>query len=213
MGIRCFSHSYRIAASFFILTTLGAFWFASSAEAQIVVSSPTEMQTRRLQSWYENHMPIPFRAHSRLVVREFNDAQMNAYLKGNEDDPDSGGVSAMSHTGDDGDGDIDGVFESDPDRIALRLPSAGDLDTFTFAHEYGHYVWFHLFSKDDRKRYEHLYDHQRMTHHLVTRYAETDLEEGFAEAFSFYVCEPLMLTHRDALSSQFLSRWAAQTRI
>lgn len=213
MGIRCFSRSSRIAASFFCMTTLGAFWFASAADAQIVVSGPTAPQTHRLQSWYESHIPAPFRANSRLLVRELNDTQMNAYLKGNEDDPDNGGVSAMSHTGDDGDGDIDGVFESGPDRIALRLPATGDLDTFTFAHEYGHYVWFHLLNKDDRKRYERLYDHQRVTHHLVTRYAETDLEEGFAEAFSFYVCEPVMLARRDAESSQFLSRWASQSRI
>ncbi len=50
------------------------------------------------------------------------------------------------------------MFESDPDRMALRLPASGELDVFTFAHEYGHYVWFHLLSKDDRSRYESIYN-------------------------------------------------------
>jgi hypothetical protein len=207
------SRSCRISASLLSLTTLAAFWFAEPSQGQVVVSGPTEPQTRRLQSWYENHMPVRFRAHSRVIVRELNDPEMNAYLKGNEDDPD--GASAMSYSGDDsdGDGDIDGVFESDPDRIALRLPSEGDPDMFTVAHEYGHYVWFHLFSKDDRKRYAAIYGRQCTAHHLVTRYATTDLEEGFAEAFSFYICDPVILAHRDALSSQFLTRWVGPARL
>ena len=95
-------------------------------------------------------------------------------------------------------GDIDGVFESDPDRMALRLPAGGDMDMFTFAHEYGHYVWFHLLEQGRPPSLrERCTSVSRAAHHLVTRYAATDVEEGFAEAFSFYVCEPPMLARRD----------------
>lgn len=197
--------------SLLFVTTPTAFWFASPAEAQISVSAPSSAQARQMQAWYQHHIPQRFRAHSPLQVRELNDAQMAAYLKGGEDDTgsDSG---QMSHTADDGDGDIDGIFESDPDRIALRLLPGTGVDLFTFAHEYGHYVWFHLLGKEDRKRYEAVYNRQRAAHRLVTRYAGTDLEEGFAEAFSFYACEPLMLARRDPQSYQFLNQCAGQIR-
>jgi hypothetical protein len=35
------------------------------------------------------------------------------------------------------------------------------------------------------------------------------VEEGFAEAFSFYVAAPSMLAHRDLESSRFLDAWTA----
>ncbi len=194
----------RLAA----LTALAAIWFAVPARAQLTVSAPSETQAHQLQSWYGHHVPPRFRANSPLAIRELNDAQMEAYLKG-----DAGGDSdnSSSHADDDT-GDIDGVFESSPDRMALRLPSEGDLDVFTFAHEYGHYVWFHLLTKDDRHRYEAIYKRQLAAHHLVTRYAATDLEEGFAEAFSFYVCEPPMLARRDAASYQYLNLLAVTSK-
>jgi len=115
-----------------------------------------------------------------------------------------------SHSTSDDDGDIDGVFESDPNRITLRDSSADGPDTFTFAHEYGHYVWFHMLSKANRDQYKKLYDRQRAANQLVTHYASTDVQEGFAEAFSFYICSPVLLEHRDPLSSQFIARWAGR---
>lgn len=198
------------AVPLFFVTTAAAFWFASPAKAQISVSAPSDAQARQMQAWYERHIPQRFRAQSPFVVRELNDAQMAAYLKGDDYNTDSA-AGPVSHTDEDG-GDIDGIFESDPDRIALRLSPTGGVDLFTFAHEYGHFVWFHLLSKADRSRYESVYRRQRAGNHLVTRYAGTDLEEGFAEAFSFYACEPLMLARRDPLSFQFLTRCAAQPR-
>lgn len=200
----------RFAVSLSFMTTAAALWFAVPSDAQILVSAPSDAQARQMQAWYEHHVPRRFRAHSPILVREMDDAQMAAYLKGDDYNTDSA-AGPVSHT-DDGDGDIDGIFESDPDRIALRLSDTGTVDLFTFAHEYGHYVWFHLLSKDDRSRYEAVYDRQRAAHRLVTRYAATDLEEGFAEAFSFYACEPLMLSHRDQQSFQFLTQCAGQSR-
>ena len=73
---------------------------------------------------------------------------MEAYLAEGQPgaDPDQ-----SSHTDE---GEIDGIFEDDPPRITLRIPDTDPPDMFTFAHEYGHYVWFSLLSKDDRKHYE-----------------------------------------------------------
>jgi len=191
------------------LTILVVIWFAVPARAQLSVSAPTDPRARHLQSWYEHHVPARFRAHTLLTVHELDDTQMDAYLNGGEDGQED---DSSSHTADDT-GDIDGVFESDPDRIALRIPVTGDIDMFTFAHEYGHYVWFHLLSKDDRRRYETLYKRQRAAHHLVTDYAATDVEEGFAEAFSFYASAPPMLARRDSASFDFLNQIADPGKI
>ena len=173
------------------------------AGAQIVVTGPATPTARSLTTWFGHHIPARFAARGRFEVNLLNDDEMEAYLRAGSDDPDQ---DQSSHADD---GEIDGVFEADPDRITLRIPASGQPDLDTFAHEYGHYVWFNLLSRDDRRRYEGVYRKQKAARHLVTRYAQTDVEEGFAEAFSFYLNDPALLLRRDALSSQFLSQWPA----
>ena len=202
----------RPVATVLPLTAFAAVLFAGwpgQARAQIAVSAPTGAEVRSVGSWYEQHVPSRFRARGAVDVSLLTDREMTAYLKGSN--AADGGDSSESLADD---GDIDGVFEDDPPRITLRLPASGEADTFTFAHEYGHYVWFKILSKGDRRRYEAIYDKQRAAHHLVTRYANTELEEGFAEAFSFFVNQPPLLAHRDILSYQFLAQWTgdAHTR-
>jgi len=172
--------------------------------AQIVVTGPVTPTARSLTSWFARHIPARFASRERFEVHPLNDGEMEAYLREGDD---SGSDQAQSSHADDG--EIDGVFEDNPARITLRIPLSGQPDRYTFAHEYGHYVWFNLLSRDDKKRYEGLYKKQKALHHLVTRYAQTDVEEGFAEAFSFYANEPPLLLRRDALSYQFLSQWPA----
>ena len=188
-----------------LVTTTLAVLFAAlphAGRAQMVVLGGAPSEARALTAWYGAHVPPRYRVRSRLTVRSFNDRQMAAYLK-----DDSGGDSdRLPSGGDGGDGDIDGVFEEDPPQITLRTPASGTPDVFTFAHEYGHYVWFEILRPDDRRRYEALYRKQRAARHLVTAYAATDVEEGFAEAFSFYANEAPILAHRDPLSYQFLSQ-------
>ncbi len=172
------------------------------ARAQIVVTGPATPTARLLTTWFAHHIPARFAARGRFDVNPLSDAEMEMYLRTGDD-----GDQAQSSHADDG--EIDGVFEADPDRITLRIPTSGRPDLYTFAHEYGHYVWFNLLSRDDQRRYEGVYRKQKAAHHLVTPYAQTDVEEGFAEAFSFYLNDPALLLRRDALSSQFLSQWPA----
>lgn len=172
------------------------------AQAQLIVSGPVTPVSRALQAWYDHHMPRHFQARETFTVTPFDDQQMEAYLKG-----DSSDSEASSHAGED-DGDVDGVFVDSPPRITLRIPDGGEPDMYTFAHEYGHYVWFDQMSESDRRHYRDIYDRQKAQNHLVTRYAATDCDEGFAEAFSFYVAEPPLLARRDPASFQFLAQMA-----
>ena len=189
----------------------GLFLAPHAARAQIVVTGPVTPTARTLTAWFARHIPARFAARGRFEVRPLSDGEMDAYLRAGDagqDSPDQD-LSDQDQSSHDDDGAIDGIFEDNPARITLRVPASGQPDLDTFAHEYGHYVWFNLLSQGDRKRYECLYKKQKAAHHLVTRYAETDVEEGFAEAFSSYANEPPLLRRRDALSFQFLNQWPA----
>jgi len=198
------AHSLFIVPVIVPLLAAGLLLLPHGAGAQIVVSGPATPTARLLTSWFTRHIPARFEARGRFEVHPLHDGAMEAYLRGSDDT--GSDQNQSSHAGD---GEIDGVFEDNPARITLRVPASGQPDLYTFAHEYGHYVWFNLLSRDDKNRYESIYKKQKALHHLVTRYAQTDVEEGFAEAFSFYANEPPLLLHRDALSYQFLSQWPA----
>jgi hypothetical protein len=100
---------------------------------------------------------------------------------------------------------IDGVYE-DP-KPTITLKADGDTATLcqTFAHEYAHCLWERRLTRDQRDDYTRLYIAQKAAHRLVTPYASTSEEEGFAEAFSYYVMQPAVLAKRDAASMAFLA--------
>ena len=176
----------------------------AKAQAQLVVTGPAEAPAAvTLTAWFDHHVPARYRGHGPFEVHPLTNPQMEAYLQSGDTDTAEG---QSSHADE---GEIDGVFEDDPPRITLRVPGGEEPDTYTFAHEYGHYVWYDLLTPADRDRYAAVYKKQKAAHHLVTRYAQTDAEEGFAEAFSFYVSEPPLLRHRDPASYQFLNTWTA----
>ena len=184
-----------LAGVLFLLLPLGV-------KAQMIVAGPPTPAARALTAWFGQHIPAKFQAHGPFAVSALSDAAMDDYLH----DGDNSDAGAQSDSEDD-DEEIDGVFVNDPPQIFLRVPPSGDLDFDTFAHEYGHYVWFNLLTKNDRKQYEALYQKQKSAHKLITDYAAESVEEGFAEAFSADMNAPAILLHQDPLSYQFLSEW------
>ncbi len=192
-------------ALFILLLAAGLLPGMPRAHAQVVVSDMAPPAAAHfLLGWFGSHIPARFQARDRFVVTPLNDRDMDNYLSAQNTDADSD--SSNSHADDSG---IDGIFEDDPPRITLRLPQGEAPDVSTFAHEYGHYVWFHRLSQGDRKAYEGLYKRQKAADKLITPYADTNVEEGFAEAFSAYVNTPAALQKRDRLSFDFLRTWHA----
>jgi hypothetical protein len=106
-------------------------------------------------------------------------------------------------------GEIDGLFDNRHMKISLRVGPGGDFDQETLTHEYGHYVWFHILSRSDREAYRSIYDRQRRANSLVTDYASVNLEEGFAEAFAYFIVDPAKLKQGDQASFAFLSTWVS----
>ena len=165
--------------------------------APVVISAPLPAQAQTLQNWYGRAVPTALRPVQPLAVRVLTPNEMGNYLRADgKDDTDAGN-----------DVDVDGTFDTNPDVITVRQEADGQPDRWTFAHELGHAVWAHTLSRADRKQYSSLYDGQKRAHHLVTRYAAQDAEEGFAEAYSFYVCAPPMLAARDMQSFQFFTHF------
>ncbi len=200
-----YTRALQMALSISALLALTVLSFAAPAQAQMIVAGPVTTTTLNLEEWYSRQLPPVFQARDILAVDPLADGPMDAYLKGNGVDP---GPDTSAHAGQGGEGQVDGIFVDHPARITLRVSQSGSLDLLTAAHEYGHYVWFNLLSKEDRRAYKDIYERQRRAGHLISDYATTNLEEGFAEAFSFYVNQPVALTQSDPESSQFLQAWA-----
>ena len=186
-----------------LLAGLGLLLSGRPSAAQITLTDPSAPAARALTAWFGQHIPAKFQAHAKVEVQALSDDAMDDYLRTDTDDQ-----SDSKSGSDDDNEDIDGVFSDDPPQIFLRVPDPAHPDFATFAHEYGHYVWFDVMTQDDHKRYKAIYDRQKAAHHLVSEYAADSLEEGFAEAFSVDMTNPAALLRQDPLSYQFLSHWS-----
>lgn len=173
----------------------------SPVKAQMTVAGPPTPAAHTLSVWFGQHIPVRFQAREPFEVQPLSDFDMDEYLHGSDED-DTPASNSQSD-----DDEIDGIFVNHPPRILLRVPESGKIDFYTFAHEYGHYVWFDLLTRDDRKHYAALYSKQKSAHKLITDYAAESVEEGFAEAFAAEVNAPATLLRQDPLSHRFLTTW------
>jgi hypothetical protein len=152
-------------------------------------------------------MPACWKSPRIVQVQEVSDADMDRLIaqSGYSDDSDL----------DDGDTQVDGCYDSgeddhDPPSITLRESLRGEDAGLVFSHEYGHFVWDTFLSDRQQAQYTHLWQRQKRAGHLVTEYAGDSEEEGFAEAFSFYLRKPDVLQRRDRESWQFLHALAVR---
>jgi hypothetical protein len=170
------------------------------AQADLVLKSKFNDATTFPTSWYQQTIPSCFRSSANITLYAFDDHDMDRYLR-------SVGLASGASCSKDGDLEIDGLFDNRRTSIFVRVSDQGAFNNQALTHEYGHYVWFRLFSKKDRGKYRKIYNGQRHNHFLISDYSYTNLEEGFAEAFAFYVISPNLLQQKDAASYAFLSQW------
>ncbi|MDR3709371.1 MAG: hypothetical protein P4L33_13810 [Capsulimonadaceae bacterium] len=165
------------------------------ADADLAIQGGSQAQQQLLRQIFTSRIPAPLRQGATLFVNILTDRQMNAYIHY--------GNSAHMSSNDAADA-IDGIFEDGPPTITLRGATDQCALPFTFVHEFGHFFWQNGLTKTDRSRYGEVYSKQKRAHSLITEYAATDVHEGFAEAFSYYILSKTTLRHRDPLSCAYL---------
>ena len=145
-----------------------------------------------------SQLPTAWKARQLVYVREISDRDMDRF------------VGQFEGPNDRTDSVIDGCYQKYPDpdemagRITLRESLHGENAALVFVHEYGHYVWSNVLTAVDRTLYQRLWREQKRAGNLVTEYAGETGEEGFAEAFAYYVRRPVTLRRLDPQSNRFL---------
>lgn len=189
------SSTSHVACFALIIALAFALAVFGQTRADLLLRGGQSSQQAQLQQVYNSQIPSVLKSSAPLPVTILGDHDMLLYI--------THGQNYQASDADDDD-TIDGIYEDRPSRITLRGSTDSTDLPYTFAHEYGHYVWQTFMTKADRSRYARIYKHQLKAHHLVTDYAATDLDEGFAEAFSFYIVNKPELNRRDDQSCQFL---------
>ncbi len=146
-----------------------------------------------------SQLPSIWKARQLVYVREVSDDDMDRF------------VEKFEGPNDENNSIVDGCYQGNVDsggmagQITLRQSLHGENAALVFAHEYGHYVWADVLSTSDRARYRRIWREQRRANSLVTEYAEAGDEEGFAEAFAYFLRRPDYLHRMDLISWRYLS--------
>lgn len=156
------------------------------------------------EQWFRlyNELPPVWKTRRDIKVRELPPEDMARLIVK------LGGEEADRHD----DSTVDGCYQSedeDEDTPVITLADTlrGEQASLVFTHEYGHFVWDALLTDRERARYTRLWRTQKRARHLVTEYAGDSGEEGFAEAFAYYLRKPAQLQKRDPASHQFFREW------
>lgn len=169
-----------------------------SVHASIEVIGATDTQKQSIDILYKS-FPNCCCIQEKITIRLLDNRSMNSYLKALEG----------SHFNDYRNDNIDGVYSKSESTITLRSECDPNKLITAFAHEYGHYVWFKLLTKSQREDFKTLYNNAYSKRKLVTRYAETSIEEGFADTFMTYILDNTKLRTCDGDCYNHMSQWFA----
>ena len=165
-----------------------------SAVAGITIVGGTDTERAAIQTAYAS-IPACCSKSCSVCVRILTDPDMDAYLQQCAASQSEKLVNASA---------VDGLFQNTTSTITLRESSATSFSA-TFAHEFGHYVWFNVLSKVQRNQFTRQYKNQQASHTFITFYAAVSPQEDFAEAFSFYCLQRPLLSSKDSESCCFLN--------
>ncbi|HZT42367.1 MAG TPA: hypothetical protein VFA07_09255 [Chthonomonadaceae bacterium] len=153
-----------------------------------------------------DRLPALWKTDQTIRVEEVPIADLNT----DADDTESSEVNGDendNHTSDLADGVYIEDDDSDvPPTIRLADSLSDENSGLVFAHEYGHFIWNDKLTRSQRRDYRHLWWRQMHAGHLVTAYASDSPEEGFAEAFSYFLQKPDQLKRKDMESWRFLTQ-------
>jgi len=179
-------------------------WPAGPADASLrILDSPHH---GALWQHIYDRLPTLWKTDQTVRVEEVPIETLNA----NADDPDPSDLTGDgndNHNADLADGEyVEDEDSAEPPTIRLADSLDDEHSGLIFAHEYGHFVWNNKLSRSQRRDYRNLWRRQRRAGHLVTDYASESPEEGFAEAFSYFLQKPDQLKRKDMESWRFLTQ-------
>ena len=150
-------------------------------------------------------LPSKWQTSREIVVEEVSGAELKKIAAEDETE---------ENRDDSDETDIDGCYQNagtkEPIRIFIRETLKGEEAELVFLHEYAHFVWDEFVTPDEQEIYSKIWREQKRAHRLVSEYAETSVEEGFAESLSYALRKPKLLNRRDSRSARFCERLAAQ---
>lgn len=169
---------------------------AAPAEAQLRFRQDTAHAA--LWRTLYNRLPSSWKAREWIYVREVSDNEMERY------------VVSFQHRSSQDNSVVDGWYQTtDGDgtsaRIVLRETLRGEKAALVFLHEYGHYIWNRKMSVAQRRQYHLIWDQQKADASMITPYASESVEEGFAEAFAFFIRKSGLLKRVDSQSHRFIT--------
>ncbi len=146
-----------------------------------------------------SRLPVAWKARELVYVREVTDDDMDRFVERFE------GPNSKDNSIVDGCYQANRASDDTAGQITLRQSLRGENAALVFVHEYGHYVWSSVLTNGDRARYHRVWREQKRTRNLVTEYAGDSDEEGFAEAFAYFIRKPGILRRLDSRSSTFMT--------
>jgi hypothetical protein len=163
-----------------------------------------DANTPHMEVWQQvyDSLPTAWKTQKTVVVEVVSAQRMQQLFEETMGQPCSDVVDGCYYLGGD---------RIDADATILLLNTLqGDQARTVFAHEYGHFVWDQLLTAAERDAYNAVWKRQLRRHCLVSTYASTSVEEGFAEAFAEYICARQKLDACDVLSEKFLNKLASR---
>jgi hypothetical protein len=171
------------------------------AASSFVHADQEEPETRQTSIWKSvlSRMPRTWKDARRVEVYWVSDREMDRLVAEQEDEDQQQGEDST----------IQGFYDRardarSPASITIRANLSRDEATFVLSHEYAHMVWDEVMSRRQRMEYRRIWEDQRRSRRLVSRYATESAEEGFAEAVASYLLQPERLNRRDEYSYRFV---------
>ncbi len=183
-----------------LLAIVGIMCCVAAVRAEVRVSerSPNAKVWRKLYA----AIPEKWQTDREIVVEEVSGAELRRIAAESEDTEPQDEESDET--------DIDGCYQNsgvkEPIRIFIRETLRGETAELVFLHEYAHFIWDEFVTPDEQELYTKVWREQRRSKRLVTEYAATSVEEGFADSLSYALRKSKYLKQRDPRSARFMER-------